>query len=187
MIEVRYEGALIGRSAIIRELDTRGLFLGITEPMPVGTPVTLKIGDEAVAGRVAAVSESQELARAGMRVRFTDPRAATLFGTPVEAAPEAEPAGETEATEAPVPASVPAAAPQTAAPAPEPPSAPRRIVIDASTQRPREEAAPAPPPVAEAADEVDTSGPAPGGDERIPAPDALAFGPAKKNRRQKRR
>ena len=56
---------MVGRSAIVRELDTRGLFLGITEPMPVGTPVILKIGEDSVPGKVAAVSESQELARAG--------------------------------------------------------------------------------------------------------------------------
>src|SRR4051812_23930247 len=91
MIEVRYAGAVVGRTAIVRELDTRGLFLGITEPLPVGTPVTLKIGDDSVEGKVSAVAESPELARTGMRVRFSDPSAAGLFGTPGEAAPEPEP------------------------------------------------------------------------------------------------
>lgn len=96
MIEVRYAGVVVGRSAIVRELDTRGLFLGITEPMPVGTPVVLRIGDrpgaDEVPGTVEVVSEATELANAGMRVRFTDPKAAALFGTPAQAPPEPAPA-----------------------------------------------------------------------------------------------
>jgi len=54
MIEVRYAGAVVGRSAIVRELDTQGLFLGVTEPMPVGTVVTLRIGDQAVQAKDGA-------------------------------------------------------------------------------------------------------------------------------------
>lgn len=186
MIEIRYEGALIGRSAIVRELDTRGLFLGITEPMPVGTSITLKIGDEVVSGRVAAVSEAQELARAGMRVTFAEPAAAAFFGTPVAAAPQAE------SVSAPAPVAEtnpPAPAGASAAAAPEPATSSaavaeasaghRRIVVDASTERPVEGAV-------EAADNVEVSGPVTE-DERIPAPDPSAFGGGKKNRRNKRR
>jgi len=130
MIEVRYAGAVVGRTAIVRELDTRGLFLGITEPLPVGTPVTLKIGDDSVEGKVSAVAESPELARTGMRVRFSDPSAAGLFGTPGEAAPEPEPVLPTRpAVES---AAVDQAAPAgLSAPAV---SGPRRIVVDASTE-----------------------------------------------------
>ena len=99
MIEVRYAGAVVGRSAIVRELDTRGLFLGVTEPMPVGTEVTLRVGEQDVTGKVAAVSESQEVAKAGMRVRLDDPASASLFGTP----------GQAPVDDVPVAASVPPA------------------------------------------------------------------------------
>jgi len=173
MIEVRYAGAVVGRTTVVRELDTRGLFLGITEPLPVGTPVTLKIGDDSVEGKVASVAESQELARAGMRVRFLDPRAAALFGTPGEAAPEAEPpppvAKEPPVAEAaPLTASAPVA------------SGPRRIVVDAST----EQAVPEPTATADASTGVD-AGDATGG---VAATDLQSKpGEQKKNRRNKRR
>jgi hypothetical protein len=178
MIEVRYAGVVVGRSAIVRELDTRSLFLGITEPLPVGTPVVLRIGDRGVTqdvpGKVEAVSESLELARAGMRVRFADPSAAVLFGTPMEAPPEPVlPAAATPAAAPAQPeAGVPAGATEKAAPdAPvsASPSGHRRIVVDASTERARIGAA------SESHDET----PAPGaGVEggRIPAPDPSAFG-----------
>lgn len=183
MIEVRYAGVVVGRSAIVRELDTRGLFLGITEPLPVGTPVLLRIADrgatEDVPGKVELVSESQELAHAGMRVRFADPSAAALFGTPVEAPPEPEP--PVWAAAAPTPSSdvvrpearAPASVPDKEAPDALPsasPSGHRRIVVDASTEGARaaggaaESRDPAPAPAAAAE----------GG--RIPAPDPSAFG-----------
>jgi hypothetical protein len=173
MIEVRYAGAVVGRSAIVRELDTNGLFLGITEPMPVGTPVTLKIGDQTADGKVAVVSESQELARAGMRVRFSDPASAKLFGTPTEAPAEPEV----------VVAAAPPKAPEAAAPvaasaedaskgtATRNTSGPRRIIVDASTEN---AAAPA-----QAAEEIDASGP-------VSTP-AASNDPHRKNRRTKRR
>ena len=182
MIEVRYAGVVVGRTAIVRELDTRSLFLGITEPLPVGTPVVLRIGDRAatedVPGKVEAVSESQELARAGMRVRFADPRAAVLFGTPVEAPPEpvvtlvAAPA-HPDAPVQPKADVPPPPADQTAPDAPLSVSASghRRIVVDASTERERAGTA------SESADEA----PAPGTgtvaeSARIPAPAPSAFG-----------
>ena len=184
MIEVRYAGVVVGRSAIVRGLDTQGLFLGTTEPMPFGTMVTLKFGEQAVQGKVTVVSESHELARAGMRVRFADPASASLFGTPGEAPPEPE---------APIEAlPVKASGPVTVVPQPVPQevsatssasgqvitSAPRRIVVDAST-----ESAAVAAPVA--ADEVEASG-------QVPAAGAPAEPPGpgeggKKNRRNKRR
>jgi hypothetical protein len=84
-IEVRYAGVVVGRSSVVRELDTKGLFLGVTDPLPVGTDVTLKVGDRVVEGKVASVQESQDTAQSGMRVRFGDPSAASLFGSPGEA------------------------------------------------------------------------------------------------------
>ena len=191
MIEVRYAGVVVGRSAIVRQLDTRGLFLGITEPLPVGTPVVLHISDRGpdgeVAGKVVAVSESQELANAGMRVRFADPAAAALFGTPAEAAPEPEPLPfPARAVEA-APAAVTAAAAPEAVIPPQP-SGHRRIVIDASSERAAESAA----PEADAADPddgVDHSGATGTETGRIPAPDPSAFsgGGGKRGRRQRRR
>lgn len=178
MIEVRYAGAVVGRSAIVRELDTQGLFLGITEPMPVGTVVTLRIGDQAVQAKVAAVTESQELARAGMRVRFADPAAARLFGTPVEAAEPAVPF-EVVPPRPPAPQAVPQELSSTAAgdsaQVGSQASAPRRIVVDASTE------SAAVPDEAEAAPSVATPAP--------PANEAAGGGDGgnRKNRRNKRR
>ena len=174
MIEVRYAGAVVGRTTVVRELDTRGLFLGITESLPVGTPVTLKIGDESVEGRVASVAESQELARAGMRVRFLDPSAATLFGTPGEAAPEAEPPPAAKAPVAPVEEAAPISASAPIA------SGPRRIVVDAST----EQAVPEPAATADASTGVD-AGDATGGVAASELPSKP--GDQKKNKRNKRR
>lgn len=171
MIEVRYAGAVVGRTTVVRELDTRGLFLGITEPLPVGTPVTLKIGDETVDGKVSSVAESQELARAGMRVRFLDPSAAPLFGTPGEAAPEEEPP--------PAKASVaPEAAPISASASV--PSGPRRIVVDAST----EAAVPEPSATADASTAADAGDAGGGG---APSEPQSRPGDHKKNKRNKRR
>lgn len=177
MIEVRYAGAVVGRTAIVRELDTRGLFLGITEPLPVGTAVTLKIGDESVAGKVSAVAESQELARAGMRVRFADPASAALFGTPGEAAPEAEPPPSAKAPVAPEMegASADAAPVSLASPTA---TGPRRIVVDASSDHP----APEPSSAADLSTGVD-AGDGTGGDGK---PGDGKPGD-KKNRRNKRR
>ena len=176
MIEVRYAGAVVGRSAIVRELDTQGLFLGITEPMPVGTMVTLKVGDRVVQAKVAAVAESQELARAGMRVRFADPAAAALFGTPAQAA---EPAAPIEVLPPPrpaVPPPVPPEASRSSSPEPDAAqaSAPRRIVVDASTE------SAAVTEEAEAGSSVATAVPA-------SEPAAAGEGGPKKNRRNKRR
>ncbi len=198
MIEVRYAGVVVGRSAIVRELDTRGLFLGMTEPMPVGTPIVLRIADRGggqdVAGRVELVSESQELAHAGMRVRFTDPAAAVLFGTPVEAPPELEPpvaisvppASSTAAEEA--IAAQGASAGEGAAPDATlavSPSGHRRIVVDASADRVRAEAA-----LETVDDEAGARSGTEGESGRLPAPDPSAFGGSgggKKGRRNRNR
>src|SRR4051812_11872456 len=90
MIEVRYAGAVVSRSAVVRDLDARGLFIGLAEPLPVGTEVTLALGGDAVAAKVASVSESQELTRAGMRVVFADSSSAELFRAVADATPAAE-------------------------------------------------------------------------------------------------
>lgn len=203
MIEVRYAGVVVGRSAIIRELDTRGLFLAVTEPLPVGTPVVLRIGDrpdaDEVPGKVEAVSESPELANAGMRVRFADPAAATLFGTPGQAAPEpvpvvrsgpvaAAPSGPIAAVASAPVAAVPSAPvrPVPSAPVPAAPSAPMSVPAAVVPAQPVVAAVPEPT----SGDEGDLSGGLGGDSGRIPAPNPGAFGGhggGKKNRRNRRR
>jgi hypothetical protein len=196
MIEVRYAGVVVGRSSIIRELDTRGLFLGMTEPLPLGTAVDLKIDEHTVAGRVEHVSESQELARAGMRVRFSHADSAIFFGIPVEAPPEvAPPLWFSTQPAAPIAQAVvngDGGAPQ--APAPSTPSGPRRIVVDASSEKPPEgpgdEASGAAADASDADAGAPEAGPEVAADGRIPAPDPSALGAgggARKNRRNRRR
>jgi len=90
IIEVRYAGAVVSRSAVVRDLDARGLFIGLTEPLPVGTEVTLALGGDAVPAKVASVFESQELTRAGMRVVFGDSSSSELFRAIADATPAAE-------------------------------------------------------------------------------------------------
>jgi hypothetical protein len=69
-IEVRYAGVLVGRSGAVRDLDDRGAFVTFSEPLPVGTVVTLRLGDTIKEARVDQVVESADPAAAGMRVRF---------------------------------------------------------------------------------------------------------------------
>jgi hypothetical protein len=75
-VEVRYAGVVVGRGAV-RELDVApadsfagSFFVGIAEPLPVGTLVTLKMGDVVREARVDDVVESAEPSAAGMRVRW---------------------------------------------------------------------------------------------------------------------
>lgn len=199
MIEIRYAGVVVGRSSIVRELDTRGLFLGMAEPLPVGTAVELEIDEHLVPGRVEWVAETPDLARAGMRVRFAQPDDASLFGNPLEAPPEAAPprAFEAPASVATARAShdatavvsidhgVPAAAAASAAP-----NGPRPIGVEASAEKPAELEADEPftPP----GDASDAEGAAADGsaEARLPAPDPAALGNSggsRKNRRNRRR
>ena len=75
-VEVRYAGALVARSGAVSDQSASGFFLGVTEPLPVGTIVTLSIGGAAKTGRVEAVVESPEVTLAGMRIRYVDGAAA---------------------------------------------------------------------------------------------------------------
>src|SRR4051812_24855974 len=78
-IEVRYAGVVIGRVATVGNVDAQSVFLGISDPMPVGTTLSLKIDEQIVEGRVQQVTESPEPSRCGMRVRLASPAAASLF------------------------------------------------------------------------------------------------------------
>jgi hypothetical protein len=69
-IEVRYAGVVVGRSTVVRDLGAAGTFIGLAEPMPVGTLVTLKMGDVLKEASVAEVIESADADAVGMRVQF---------------------------------------------------------------------------------------------------------------------
>jgi hypothetical protein len=198
MIEVRYAGVVVGRSTIVRELDTRGLFLGVTEPMPVGTPLALRVQDwevgKEVLGTVEVVSESLDLPHAGMRIAFGDPAAAMLFGTPSEARPAPPEPPETAAHQPGAAATsgdvAPASPPADQDAAPVAPTSHRRIVVDASTEKaqPADAVESAVEPAG--AEDADLSAAVVGDAGRIAAPDPSAFssgGGGKKGRRHRRR
>jgi hypothetical protein len=73
-VEVRYAGVVVGRGPLVRELDEDGgfvtAFVSLAEPMPVGTAVTLTIGEDVRSAIVEEVVESAEPAAVGMRVRW---------------------------------------------------------------------------------------------------------------------
>jgi hypothetical protein len=99
-VEIRYAGVVVGRGALVKDLGPEAAFVCIPEPLPVGTLVTLKIGDVTREARVDDVVESSEPTAVGMRVRWggaptTRPAPSTpppVERPPVAAAP-AEPAG----------------------------------------------------------------------------------------------
>lgn len=107
MVEIRYAGVAVGKATAIRELDTRGVFLGLTEPLPSGTDVVLRVGGEDVPVRVATVVESADVAKAGMKVAFRVAGKAGLFGEPAQAGePETATTPASAAVAAPVPSPV---------------------------------------------------------------------------------
>lgn len=103
-VEVRYAGVTVGRApTTVREVDATGVLIGITEPLPVGTSVTLTIEETTLDGTVVAVAESQESGRSAMRVRLADTAAVRLVGG-------AAPATAAAASVAPAGGGAPAAA-----------------------------------------------------------------------------
>ena len=69
-MEIRYEGAVIGRATEISGSSEAGdLVLVMNEPMPVGTRLELISGDEVAFVRVVKVREGTDSAPAGMSVR----------------------------------------------------------------------------------------------------------------------
>lgn len=91
----------MGRGALreVRAGDADGVFVAVPEPLPVGTLLTLKIGDAVREGRVEDIVESSDANAVGMRVRWG---AGAPAAKPVAASPP--------------PAAEPAPAPQAAAP-----------------------------------------------------------------------
>jgi len=141
--EVRYGGVVVGRSPQVRDRTDAGAFLVFSEPLPVGTSLTLKIDEKEQPAVVTEVVESADASAAGMRVRFGTAAAKT--------APASRPP---ERAAAPAPAPAPAAAapaPVAAAPAPAPvaapPPAPAAPAPAAVVATPASEPASAPVPV----------------------------------------
>jgi hypothetical protein len=89
VIEVRYAGTVVAKSAGIRDRDDGGLFLSVNEPMPVGTILTLTVDEAVKHGRVEQVVESTEAMQAGMRIRFVDGPVARPAARIAPAAPSA--------------------------------------------------------------------------------------------------
>ena len=119
-IEVRYAGVVVGRGAVARDLGDDGTFVGIAEPMPVGTTVTLKIGDVVREGHVDEVVESADPNAVGMRVRWGGVARTAASSRPAPEKTEAAP----PVSAAPVPAApAVSAAPPPAAPVPAAPEA----------------------------------------------------------------
>jgi hypothetical protein len=111
-IEIRYAGVLLGRATQARDQSPAGLFVGFSEPLPVGTPVSLKGADGERVGKVTEVVESADPVVAGMRVQYraeasaepprAAPEPAVAAAAPVPAAPSAEPAAVAAAAPEPV-------------------------------------------------------------------------------------
>jgi hypothetical protein len=101
---------VVGRSLQLRDRNDAGAFVLFSEPLPVGTPISLKIDDKEQLARVTEVVESADATAAGMRVRFVSeaernapaPRVAPTAAAPVAAA-------SAPAAAAPPPAAAPAA------------------------------------------------------------------------------
>jgi hypothetical protein len=105
-VEVRYAGVVVGRGLVLRDQGADGSFVGIPEPLPVGTLVTLKIGESVREARVDQVVESSEPAAVGMRVRWgSEARTAA----PAAAAPAPKPVAPSPAAAMAPPAAEPAA------------------------------------------------------------------------------
>jgi 2-oxoglutarate dehydrogenase E2 component (dihydrolipoamide succinyltransferase) len=113
-VEVRYAGVVVGRGLVLRDQGPEGTFVGIPEPLPVGTLVTLKVGETVREARVDEVVESAEPSVVGMRVRWGgEARAAAPAPQVAQPVAASAPAAAPEA-----PASPPAPAPVAAAPEP---------------------------------------------------------------------
>ncbi|HVR02827.1 MAG TPA: hypothetical protein VMT47_11895 [Polyangia bacterium] len=164
-VEVRYAGVVVGRGALVKDLGPDAAFVGIPEPLPVGTLVTLKIGDAVREARVDDVVESSDATAVGMRVRWGG-AAETSRSAPATqpAAPAATVEHIAPAAAPALPAAAPAPAPRVEAPAP---AQPASVVADSGPPAGRVAAAVAP------GESVPTPVVA-AGDGRIAAPLSLA-------------
>jgi hypothetical protein len=104
---------IVGRSPQLRDRTDGGAFIVFGEPLPVGTPIVIKVDDREQHARVTEVVESADAAAAGMRVRFVS--AAEQRAPAPKAAPVAAPKAAPVAAPEPAPGAAP---PQAAAPVP---------------------------------------------------------------------
>ncbi len=131
-VEIRYAGVVVAIAQDMRELEGGGLFLPIRDPLPVGSLVSLRSGDQDLAVRVCHVTESADLNVSGIQVRPARPDEDQMW-VPSEV-PKARPL-RVEPVAAPVVAR---------APEPEPP-APESVVAQETSAPPAaREAAPVP-------------------------------------------
>lgn len=107
--EVRYAGVVVGRGAPLRDRDDAGVFVVFAEPLPVGTPVWLKIEDAERTARVIGVVESADANLAGMRLRFVAESEVARSAPKPVAAPAPAPTRREAAAPAPTPEVAPAA------------------------------------------------------------------------------
>jgi hypothetical protein len=136
-VEVRYAGVVVGRGALVREVAEEGgfvrafvrAFVGLPEPMPVGTAVTLKIGEDVQSAIVEEVVESAEPSAVGMRVRWGAVSPSRVAPMPTLSAP---PSAAPSAAAADFVAASPGAAPLSTAP-PEDSAAEAIVTGDASS------------------------------------------------------
>lgn len=118
-VEIRYEGTVLAKAvAPSGSLEEGGtLFLPLPDPMPVGTRLELRSDRETTLVRVVKVTESADVALAGISVRpFGHAEPVEVFDPdPPLTAP------------APTPVASAAVAPPPAAPSGSPPSSPRSV------------------------------------------------------------
>jgi hypothetical protein len=110
---------VVGRAVPLRDRDDAGLFLLFAEPLPVGTPVWLKIEDAERTARVTEVVESADPNLAGMRLRFRAEQEGARSSPRPMARAAAPAAAAAPVAAAPVSAAPVVAAPVVAAPAAE--------------------------------------------------------------------
>jgi len=104
-VEVRYAGIVVGRSSDVRDATGDGFFLGLPDPMPVGTLLELRLDERTAQARIERVTESPDATIAGVRFRVLENGAGALLGIAMAPPAVAEP------VPAPVPEPVPAPVP----------------------------------------------------------------------------
>jgi hypothetical protein len=185
--EVRYAGVVVGRASPLRDKDDVGVFVLCAEPLPVGTPVTLKLDDAEHGARVSEVVESADPNLAGMRVRFVNVNEARRGEAQVEvkvARPKAAPPPADVAPPAAVAAPVAEPSAAVAAPVAEPPAAVATPVVEPPAVEPPAAVAPAVEPTVEAAPAAE-----PSSGTAVPSPvegDGSAAAGSGKRRRKRR-
>jgi hypothetical protein len=147
-VEICYAGVVVSRAEEVREGAGGELFVVMKDPLPVGTLLGVRSGDELITVRVAHVAETADGAESGMQVR---PAASDDAGVAMWIPPP--PAAKTASTP---PAAVPSAS-VVAAPAPEKEPAqfaPEPVGVQSASESPVVVEEPARPPAVQLAFEA---------------------------------